>query len=94
MARGFFEALDRMGLAKYALATLFTLLAFALTAGAYVVDELSRRPPQIKKLPAAWLAGPVTPPAPGWIMRAPVSRTVRYCAPSVAALGAPGERGE
>lgn len=87
MARGFFEALDRLGLLKYALATLFTVLAFVLTAGAYLVDELSRRPPRVKVLPAAWLAGPVTPQASGWAVRAPVSHTVRYSAASEAPAG-------
>lgn len=87
MARGFFKALDRLGLVKYALATLFTVLAFVLTAGAYLVDELSRRPPQVKKLPAAWLAGPEIRETPGWAVRAPVSHTVRYSAASEAPAG-------
>ena len=87
MARGFFKALDRLGLIKYALATLFTVVAFVLTAGAYLLDQLSRRPPEVRKLPAAWLAGPAKPQPKGWIVRAPVSNIVRYSAASQAPSG-------
>ena len=56
MARaGFFAALDRWGLLKYALATLFTVLAFTLTAGAFLLDELAKRPARPRALPAAWV---------------------------------------
>jgi hypothetical protein len=81
MARAaFFEVLDRLGLVKYALATLFTLLAFVLTAGAYLIDERAKHPSRPKPPPAAWLAGPEASRPPGWAVRAPVSRTVRFSA--------------
>ena len=81
MARaGFFAALDRWGLLKYALATLFTVLAFTLTAGAFLLDELAKRPARPRALPAAWVERQSAPPAPGWRMRAPVAHAVRFAA--------------
>jgi hypothetical protein len=83
MSRGpilFVEALDRLGLLKYVLASLLTGAAFAMTAGAYVYEEISRRPPP---LPAGFSLA-ATPQAsasgPGFAMRAPVARTVRFAA--------------
>ncbi|WP_428562985.1 MAG: hypothetical protein ACP59X_22835 [Solidesulfovibrio sp. DCME] len=75
---GFVARLERLGLLKYILATLFTGAAFALTAGAFVYEELSRRPPRLPNPPAALLerAGP----PPGYLLRAPVSRLVRFTA--------------
>lgn len=86
----FFRALDRLGLLKYVLATVLTVLAFVLTAGAYLVDEWGRRPHLPAPPPAAWLAGPDGNRPPGWCLRAPVSRALRYAAASDAgSAGAP-----
>ena len=80
MARSsFFVTLDRLGLLKYALATLFTALAFTLTAGAYLLDEMSRRPARPKPAPAAWLKARERPAA-GWAVRAQAVRTERFTA--------------
>lgn len=73
---GWVQALERLGLLKYLLATLFTGVAFALTAGAFVYDELSRRPPRLPSPPAALLALPLPPP--GHSVRRRVSHLVRF----------------
>lgn len=75
---GWVEALERLGLLKYVLATLFTGLAFALTAGAFCYEELAKRPPRLPSPPAALLALPEPPPAN--VLRAPASRLVRFAA--------------
>ena len=84
---GWVPALERLGLLKYILATLFTGLAFVLTAGAYYYEELSRRPPRLPAPPAALLAAPA-PPQP-FALRAPVSRAVRFAAAAVKLAGRP-----
>jgi hypothetical protein len=82
---GWVPALERLGLLKYILATLFTGLAFVLTAGAYYYEELSRRPPRLPAPPAALLAAPAPPPT--YVLRAPVSRAVRFAAVPEAPAG-------
>jgi hypothetical protein len=80
MRTTFFEALDRLGLLKYLLASLLTGAAFAMTAGAYFYEEISRRPP---RLPAGFSLVDKTPDAatgPGFALRAPAVRTVRFAA--------------
>ncbi|MHC1713114.1 MAG: hypothetical protein AB9872_13285 [Solidesulfovibrio sp.] len=83
MARGrttIFEVLDRLGLLKYILASLLTGAAFAMTAGAYVYEEISSRPP---RLPDGFSLADKTPEAaagPGFALRAPAVRTVRFAA--------------
>lgn len=88
MARAaFFAALDRLGLLKYALATLFTALAFTLTAGAFLLDELDKRPNKPRALPAAWVERQTAPTEPGWRMRAPVAHAVRFAAEAQPPVG-------
>ncbi|EFL49331.1 conserved hypothetical protein [Solidesulfovibrio fructosivorans JJ]] len=71
------EALDRMGLLKYVVAVLFTGTAFVLIAGAFVYEELGRRPPALPVVTIPALAE-AAPPAPGYALRAKVSRDVRF----------------
>ncbi len=78
-------ALERLGLLKYLLATLFTGLACVLIFGAYYLEELSRRPPRRPTPPAALLAEPE--PAPAFALRAAVSRVVRFAAVPEAPAG-------
>ena len=75
------EALDRMGMLKYLLASGITVLAFALTAGAFCYEQLQKRPPRLSDAAKAVLARDVAPPAPtGYVLRAPVSRMARFAA--------------
>ena len=83
----FFEALDRLGLLKYLLATLLTALAFTLTAGAFCYEQLGKRPRRLSEVAQAALreASRPSPAAAGHSLRAPVSPVVRYAAASRAA---------
>lgn len=72
--------LDRLGLLKYVLAFLFTALAFTLTAGAFLIDDMRRHPAKPKPAPAAWLKESQAPAAPGWVVRAPVAHAARFTA--------------
>lgn len=77
--RTWIETLDRLGLLKYVLATLFAGSALALTMAAYLYEEESRRPPRPVVLPPLSVAE--APPAPaGHVLRAPASRAVRFAA--------------
>lgn len=71
------EALDRLGLLKYMLAALFTGTAFVLIAGAFVYEELGRRGPALPVVTMPPLAA-AAPRAPGYALRARVSRDVRF----------------
>jgi len=82
------EALDRMGMLKYLLASGITVLAFALTAGAFCYEQLQKRPPRLSDAAKAVLARDVAPPAqPGYVLRAPVSHMARYAAAADSASG-------
>lgn len=75
------EALDRLGLLKYLLASGITVLAFALTAGAFCYEQLQKRPPRLSEAAKAALARDTpAPAAPGYAHRAPVSRIARFAA--------------
>ncbi|MHC1790938.1 hypothetical protein [Solidesulfovibrio sp.] len=76
------EALDRLGLLKYLLASGITVLAFVLTAGAFCYEQLQKRPPRLSPAAQAALARdtPRTTPAAGHVHRAPVSRLARFAA--------------
>ncbi|MEA4858297.1 hypothetical protein [Solidesulfovibrio sp.] len=74
---GFVAMLERLWLLKYVLATVFTGTVFALTAGAYCYEELSRRPPRLPRPSPELLE---LAEAPGHALRAPVSRLVRFAA--------------
>lgn len=83
----FFGALDRLGLLKYVLASLLTATAFTLTAGAYLYEEMSRRPP---RLPAGFSLVQKKPemrPEPGFAVRGAVVRTVRFATAPEASAG-------
>lgn len=72
------EALERLGLLKYVVTTLFAGIAFVLVAGAFYYEELGHRPPPpppVVTLPPLPGEGP---PLPGYAMRARVSRDVRF----------------
>ena len=92
MARGkrmaLIEALDRLGLLKYLLASGITVLAFALTAGAFCYEQLQKRPPRLSEAAQAVLARE-TPPgqAAGYALRAPVSHQARFSAEAGADAG-------
>ncbi|MFU2209898.1 hypothetical protein [Solidesulfovibrio sp. C21] len=73
----FIEALDRLGLLKYVVAVLFTGTAFVLIAGAFVYEELGRRGPALPVVTMPPLAD-AAPQAPGYRLRAKVSRDVRF----------------
>ena len=75
------EALDRLGLLKYVLATGITLLAFVLTAGAFCYEQLQKSPPRLSEAARIALARETPPPpAGGHVHRAPVSRLARFSA--------------
>ena len=75
------EALDRLGLLKYLLATGITVLAFALTAGAFCYEQLQKQPPRLSEAAKAVIAKDVPAPAqPGYALRAPVSHMARFAA--------------
>jgi hypothetical protein len=82
------EALDRLGLLKYVLASGITLLAFAFTAGAFCYEQLQKRPPRLSAAGQAALERqmPPSPPA-GFIHRAPVNRQARFAAAAETGTG-------
>jgi len=82
------EALDRLGLLKYVLATMLVGTAFALAAGAYYWEWRQNRPPRLSKEAQAVAARQIPPaPAPRNALRGPISRLSLF---AVAAGAPPG----
>ncbi len=76
---GLIEALDRLGLLKYVLATLLTGTAFVLAAGAYYWEWRQNRPPRLSAEARAVAERQAPKPAlPTNALRAPANRLSLY----------------